>query len=51
MRTSMQIISLQQEEITEDDNVLYKQFVGQVQVIASWTYKNSVSIFFHSHEI
>ena len=51
MRTSMQIISLQQEEITEDDNVLYKQFVGQVQVIASWTYKNLVSIFFHSHEI
>ena len=51
MGTSMQIVSLQQEEITEDDNVLYNSALVRSRFIASWTYKNLVNIFFYSHEI
>ena len=51
MGTSMQIVSIQQEEITEDDNVLYNSSLVRSRFIASWTYKNLVNIFFYSHEI
>ena len=35
MGTSMQIVSIQQEEITEDDNVLYNSSLVRSRFIAS----------------